>query len=156
MDAVDRNPGAVGAEIGRSPARLMARRAVEGRGKYVDDLVLPRMVDVTYVRSPYAHADILAIDVSAAKAFPGVIAVVTGAEIAERMTPWLGVMDNQPALKSMPQYALAVDRALWQGEPVAAIVAETRAIAEDAAELVAVDWQERPAVSNMELSLIHI
>lgn len=100
------------------------RRAVEGRGKYVDDLVLPRMVDVTYVRSPYAHADILAIDVSAAKAFPGVIAVVTGAEIAERMTPWLGVMDNQPALKSMPQYALAVDRALWQGEPVAAIVAE--------------------------------
>ena len=153
MDVVARNPGAVGSEIGRSPARLMARRAVEGRGKYVDDLVLPRMVDVTYVRSPYAHADILAIDVSAAKAFPGVIAVVTGAEIAERMTPWLGVMDNQPALKSMPQYALAVDRALWQGEPVAAIVAETRAIAEDAAELVAIDWQERPAVSNMERAL---
>ena len=153
MDFVARNPGAVGSEIGRSPIRLMARRAVEGRGKYVDDLVLPRMVDVTYVRSPYAHADILAIDVSAAKAFPGVIAVVTGAEIAERMTPWLGVMDNQPALKSMPQYALAVDRALWQGEPVAAIVAETRAIAEDAAELVAIDWRERPAVSNMERAL---
>lgn len=153
MDVAARNPGAVGSEIGRSPARLMARRAVEGRGRYVDDLVLPRMLDVAYIRSPFAHADILGIDVSAAQAVPGVIAVITGSEIAKRMSPWLGVMDNQPALKSVPQYALAVDRALWQGEPVAAIVAETRAIAEDAAELVSVDWRERPAVSNMETAL---
>ncbi|MEC7490613.1 MAG: xanthine dehydrogenase family protein molybdopterin-binding subunit [Pseudomonadota bacterium] len=153
MDVAARNPGAVGSEIGRSPARLMARRAVEGRGRYVDDLVLPRMLDVAYIRSPFAHADILGIDGSAAQAVPGVIAVIAGSEIAQRMSPWLGVMDNQPALKSVPQYALAVDRAMWQGEPVAAIVAETRAIAEDAAELVSVDWRERPAVSNMETAL---
>ena len=153
MDVAARNPGAVGSEIGRSPARLMARRAVEGRGRYVDDLVLPRMLDVAYIRSPFAHADILGIDGSAAQAVPGVVAVITGSEIAQRMSPWLGVMDNQPALKSVPQYALAVDRAMWQGEPVAAIVAETRAIAEDAAELVSVDWRERPAVSNMETAL---
>jgi carbon-monoxide dehydrogenase large subunit len=131
----------------------MARRAVEGRGRYVDDLILPRLVDVAYLRSPYAHADILGIDTSAAASVPGVIAVVTGAEIAERMTPWLAVMENQPALKTVPQYALAVDRALWQGEPVCAVVAETRAIAEDAAELVKVEWRERAPVGDMERAL---
>ena len=153
MDGHTPDPGASGTEIGKSPVRLMARRAVEGRGRYVDDLVLPRMVDAAFIRSPFAHADILGIDTAAALSVPGVIAVVTGAEIAERMTPWMGIMENQPALKSMPQYALAVDRALWQGEPVAVVVAETRAIAEDAAERVVVDWRERPAVSDMERAL---
>lgn len=153
MDGNTPDPAAAGTEIGKSPARLMARRAVEGRGHYVDDLVLPRLADVAYVRSPYAHAEIASIDVTAAAAAPGVIGVVTGAEIAERMTPWLGVMENQPALKTVPQYALAVDRARWQGEPVCAVVAETRAIAEDAAELVIVDWRELPAVTRMETAL---
>lgn len=153
MDGHSPSPAAPDSEIGRSPARLMARRAVEGRGRYVDDLVLPRVADVAYVRSPFAHADILGIDTGAARAVPGVIAVVTGAEIAERMTPWLAVMENQPALKTVPQFALAVDRALWQGEPVCAVVAETRAIAEDAAELVEVDWRERPPVTDMERAL---
>ena len=153
MDQATRDPGATGTEIGKSPARLMARRAVEGRGTFVDDLVLPRLADVAYVRSPYAHAEISGIDSTAAAAVPGVIAVVTGAEIAERMTPWLAVMENQPALKTIPQYALAVDRARWQGEPVCAVIAETRAIAEDAADLVAVDWRELPAVTRMETAL---
>ena len=147
------DPGATGTDIGKSRSRLMARRAVEGRGRYVDDLILPRLVDVAYLRSPYAHADILGIDTSAAAAVPGVVVVVTGAEIAERMTPWLAVMENQPALKTVPQYALAVDRALWQGEPVCAIVAETRSIAEDAAELVDVEWRERAPVGHMERAL---
>lgn len=147
------DPGATGTDIGKSRSRLMARRAVEGRGRYVDDLILPRLVDVAYLRSPYAHADILGIDTSAAAAVPGVVAVVTGAEIAERMTPWLAVMENQPALKTVPQYALAVDRALWQGEPVCAIVAETRSIAEDAAELVDVEWREQAPVGDMERAL---
>lgn len=153
MDGTGPSPDAPGSEIGKSPARLMARRAVEGRGHYVDDLVLPRVADVAYVRSPFAHADILNIDTDAARAVPGVIAVVTGAEIAKRMTPWLAVMENQPALKSVPQYALAVDRALWQGEAVCAVVAETRAIAEDAAELVVVDWHEKSPVTDMERAL---
>ena len=147
------DPAAAGGEIGKSRARLMARRAVEGRGRYVDDLVLPRLVDVAFVRSPHPHADILGIDTAAAAAMPGVIAVVTGAEIAARMKPWLAIMENQPALKTVPQYALAVDRALWQGEPVCAVVAETRAIAEDAADLVAVDWRPRAAVADMERAL---
>ena len=104
--------------VGSSPSRLMARRAVSGRGRHVEDLALPRMTDAAYVRSPFAHADILEIDASAARALPGVIAVVTGSEITERMTPWMGVMRNQPNLRTAPQYALAVDRALWQGEKI--------------------------------------
>ena len=92
MDGNRPDPAAAGTEIGKSPTLLMARRAVEGRGSYVDDLVLPRLADVAYVRSPYAHAEIAGIDTTAAAAVPGVIAVVTGAEIAERMTPWLAVM----------------------------------------------------------------
>lgn len=153
MDGNGPSPAAPGSEIGKSPPRLMARRAVEGRGRYVDDLALPRVADVAFVRSPFAHADILNIDTAAARAVPGVIAVVTGAEIAARMTPFLAVMENQPALKTVPQYALAVDRALWQGEPVCAVVAETRAIAEDAAELVVVDWRENQPVTDMERAL---
>lgn len=139
--------------VGSSPPRLMARRAVSGRARHVDDLALPRMTDAAYVRSPFAHADILEIDASAARTLPGVVAVVTGSEIAERMTPWMGVMRNQPNLRTAPQYALAVDRALWQGEPVAAVVAENRAVAEDAAEMVRVEWRERPAVADMERAL---
>jgi aerobic carbon-monoxide dehydrogenase large subunit len=153
MDGFTRDPETAGGAIGKSPARLMARRAVEGRARHVDDLTLPRTVDVAYVRSPFAHADIGEIDTTAASAVPGVIAVVTGAEIAERMTSWIGIMDNMPALKSVPQYALAVERAVWQGEPVVAVVAETRSIAEDAAELVIVDWQERPVVADMLTAL---
>ena len=126
MDGNAPSPAATDTEIGKSPARLMARRAVEGRARHVDDLTLPRTLEVAYVRSPFAHADIGNIDTSAAEAVPGVVAVVTGAEIAERMTSWIGIMDNMPALKSVPQFALAVDRAVWQGEPVAAVVADSR------------------------------
>ncbi|MEC8290136.1 MAG: hypothetical protein VX007_10990, partial [Pseudomonadota bacterium] len=80
----------------------MAQRAVEGRGHHVDDLAMSRMVEVAYVRSPFAHAEIGNIDTKAASELPGVVAVVTGREIADRMTPWIGTMDNQPALKSVP------------------------------------------------------
>ena len=153
MAATARDPGAADSAIGTSPARLMARRAVEGRGRHVDDVTPARTVEVAYVRSPYAHADIGEIDVTGAATMPGVVAVVTGREIAERMTPWVGIMENQPALKSAPQYALAVDRAVWQGEPVVAVVAETRAIAEDAAERVLVEWTEKQPVADMLTAL---
>ncbi len=153
MDMKRPDPGDATGEIGKSPARRMARRAVQGGGRYVDDLVLPRQVEVAYLRSPYAHADILGIDKSAALAMHGVVAVVTGAELAERYRPWMGVMENQPALRTVPQHALAIERARWQGEPVCAVVAETRAIAEDALERIAVEWRERLPVDDMETAL---
>ena len=141
------------AVIGRPLARPNARRAASGRGRHVGDLAFKRLVDVAFVRSPYAHARIVSIDPAGAAAQPGVVAVLTGAELAERTRPWLGTMRNAPALLSVPQYGMAVDCARWQGEPVAAVVAEDRARAEDAAERVAVVWEELQAVADVETAL---
>ena len=80
---------------------------------------------------------IKSIDADAAKKAPGVIAVVTGAELAKVITPWVGVLTHLKGIKSAPQYAIAVDRACWAGEAVCAVVARTRAEAEDGCELVA-------------------
>ncbi len=141
------------AVIGRSLARPNARRAASGRGRHVADLGFKRLVDVAFLRSPYAHARIRSIDIAGAKAQPGVVAVLTGAELAERSRPWLGTMKNAPALLSVPQYGMAVDCARWQGEPAVAVVAEGRARAEDAAEHVLVEWEELPAVADVETAL---
>ncbi len=149
LSAVDR-PNSY---IGRSVPRPNAKRLVAGRGQYVDDLRLPRMVHVAFLRSPHAHARILSIDSAAAKAAPGVVRVVTGAEMAEVCTPWVGVLHHLKGLKSAPQHALAVDRACWQGEPVVAVVARSRAEAEDAVGLVEVTWEELPAAVDMETAL---
>jgi aerobic carbon-monoxide dehydrogenase large subunit len=135
--------------IGRSVPRPNLARLAQGRGQYVSDVTLPRMVHVAFVRSPYAHARITAIDTAAAKAAPGVIAVVTGAELTKVITPWVGVLTH----KSAPQHAIAVDVARWQGEAVAAVVARTRAEAEDALPLVAVEYEELPAVTDPETAL---
>jgi carbon-monoxide dehydrogenase large subunit len=139
--------------IGRSVPRPNIRRLLQGRGRYVDDIQLPRMLHVAFVRSPYAHAAIEAIDATAAKAGPGVVAVVTGAELAEYCTPWVGVLSHLEGLKSQPQHALAIQKACWQGEAVVAVVAGTRAEAEDGVGLVEVQWRELPAVVDMERAL---
>src|SRR4029079_13623779 len=76
--------------IGRSVPRPNLHRLTQGRGQYVSDVSLPRMTHVAYVRSPYAHARIKGIDAAAAKKAPGVVAVVTGAELAKVITPWVG------------------------------------------------------------------
>ena len=128
--------------IGRSVPRPNAKRLLEGRGHFVDDIVLPRMLNVVFVRSPYAHARILSIDTTAAQSYPGVVAVVTGAQLAERHEPWVGVLKHLQGIVSPPQYAMAVEKACWQGEAVVAILAKTRAEGEDAAETVQIQWQE--------------
>src|SRR4029077_20607301 len=117
--------------IGRSVPRPNLQRLTQGRGQYVSDVTLPRMAHVAYVRSPHAHARIAGIATEAAKKAPGVIAVVTGPELAKVMTPWVGVLTHLKGLKSAPQSPIAVDRACWQGEAVCAVVAHTRAEAED-------------------------
>ena len=139
--------------IGRSVPRPNLQRLTQGRGQYVSDVALPRMAHVAYLRSPHAHARIVKIAAEAAKKAPGVIAVVIGAELAKVMTPWVGVLTHLKGLKSAPQYAIAVERACWQGEAVAAVVARTRAQAEDAAELVEVAYEELPAVTDPETAL---
>lgn len=139
--------------IGRSVPRPNTRRLVQGRGTYVDDIRLPRLVHVAFLRSPHAHAAIKSIDVSAAERNPGVVRVVSGAEMAKHCTPWVGVMTHMHGLKSAPQYALAIDRVRWQGEPFVAVVAQTRAQAEDALSLIEVQFDELLPVVDKETAL---
>ncbi|MGQ9367100.1 xanthine dehydrogenase family protein molybdopterin-binding subunit [Azospirillum sp. ST 5-10] len=139
--------------VGRGVPRPNARRLLQGRGTYVDDVVLPRMVHVAYLRSPHAHARILRVDAAAALDMPGVVAVVDGRQLAEVCAPFVGTLSHLAGMRSPPQHALAVDRACWQGEAVLAVVAETRARAEDAMQAIAVEWQVLPAVTRMDTAL---
>jgi carbon-monoxide dehydrogenase large subunit len=159
MKIVDDNPPVLTAldrpnsYIGRAVPRPNLTRLTEGRGQYVSDVVLPRMAHVAYLRSPHAHARIVSIETAAAKKAAGVIAVVTGAELAKVITPWVGVLTHLKGIKSAPQHAIAVERACWQGEAVCAVVARTRAQAEDACELVEITYEELPVVADAETAL---
>jgi carbon-monoxide dehydrogenase large subunit len=139
--------------IGKTVPRPNLDRLLQGRGQYVSDLELPRMAHVVFLRSPHAHARIVAIDADAARRMSGVISIVTGPELEAVVTPWVGVLSHLKGLKSAPQHAIAVDRVCWQGEAVAAIVATSRAAAEDAMEHVAVDYEELEAVTDMRTAL---
>jgi len=139
--------------IGRSVPRPNLARLTQGRAQFVSDVVLPRMAHVAFVRSPHAHARITAIETATARKAPGVIAVVTGAELAKVITPWVGVLTHLKGIKSAPQHAIAVERACWQGEAVCAVVARSRAEAEDGCALIEVSYEELPAVTDAETAL---
>jgi aerobic carbon-monoxide dehydrogenase large subunit len=139
--------------IGRAVPRPNLARLLQGRGQFVSDLVLPRMAHVAFVRSPHAHARMRSIDTAAARRAPGVVAVVTGAELAAVCTPWVGVLTHLKGLKSAPQHAIAVERACWQGEAVAAVVGKSRALAEDGAALVGVEYEPLTPVTDAETAL---
>ena len=146
-------PPSDGDYVGRSVVRPQTARLVAGRGTYTDDVAVARLLHVAFVRSPHAHARIAAIDTTAAAALPGVVAVVTGRDLAARCEPWVGVLKNYAGMKSAPQYPLAVDKAVWQGEPVVAVVAESRALAEDGCACVRVEWEALPPVVDAEAAL---
>jgi aerobic carbon-monoxide dehydrogenase large subunit len=139
--------------IGRVVPRPNLDRLMQGRGLYVSDLELPRMAHAVFVRSPHARANIAAIEASTAKQMPGVIAIVTGEELVSVITPWVGVLSHLKGLKSAPQRAIAIGRVCWQGEAVAAVVATSRAAAEDAADIVSVEYEELEAVTDMRTAL---
>jgi len=139
--------------IGKTVPRPNLDRLMQGRGAYVSDMELPRMAHVVFLRSPHAHARIVNVDIEAARQMPGVVAVVTGKELADVITPWVGVLSHLKGLKSAPQHAIAIDRVCWQGEAVAAVVATSRALAEDTAEQVLVSYEELDAVTDMRTAL---
>ncbi len=139
--------------IGRSVPRPNMQRLLQGRAQYVSDVTLPRMAHVAFVRSPHAHAEIRNIESTKAAKSPGVIAIVTGIELAKIMTPWVGVLTHLKGIKSAPQYPIAIGRARWQGEAIVAVVARTRAQAEDACELVEIEYAELPPVTDPETAL---
>ena len=141
--------------LGQAVPRFEDPRLLRGGGRYVDDMVLPRMAFGYVLRSPHAHARIRSIDTTAAKATPGVLAVLTGADW--QASGWgdlpsaSGNMrrDGSPAYR--PRFpALVKDRVRWVGDYVAFVVAETRHQAADAAELIEVDYEPLPAVVSTE------
>jgi aerobic carbon-monoxide dehydrogenase large subunit len=135
--------------IGRRRPRPATRRALEGRGRYVDDFSLPRMLHAAFLRSPYARARILAIDTGAAKSVAGVARVVTGADLEKICAGWRGNSGVLPGLNSPLQRALAVAQVAYQGEPVAAVLADSRAAAEDGVEQIHVEWQEETPTRSL-------
>jgi len=140
---------------GASIKRSEDPRILTGGGRYVDDVKLPGMLHAAFVRSPMAHARVLSVDVSAARALPGVVAAFTGAEL-EEMT--VSGPDPLAALMGGPGPApeftlLATDKVRFVGDPVAVVVAESRYLAEDGCELVEVEYDELPPVANASTAL---
>ena len=136
--------------IGRSVSRPNAKRLLAGRGRYVTDLLLPRMLHAAFFRSPHAHARIIAIETSQAASAPGVRLVATGEDLARLCKPWVGTLDHFKGMKSPPQLPLAIGKVVWAGQPIVAVVAETRAKAEDALELIAVEFEDLEPVIDID------
>src|SRR5918994_6313533 len=137
--------------IGASVRRKEDQRFVTGRGHYVDDLTRPGQAYAYFLRSPHAHAVIRAIDTSAAKAKPGVLAVLTGEELAADkvgglICGWMIHSKDGTPMKAGPHPALALGKVRYVGDHVAVVVAETLAQAKDAAEAIVVDYEVLPAV----------
>lgn len=136
--------------VGRPLRRKEDARLVRGKGKFVDDIKLLEMLHLGFVRSPYAHANITNVDVSEAEKLPGVVCTLTGQEVSKLIDPFFEI-GPAPSNRIL-DYPMAVDRARYQGEPVAAVIAETPAIAEDAAEVVRVDYEPLVAVIDGEIA----
>jgi aerobic carbon-monoxide dehydrogenase large subunit len=139
--------------IGAPLRRLEDRRFLTGRGRFVADVELPAALHCVLVRSPHAHARIRAIDTSAARAAPGVVAVFTGADMAaDGMAPmrplWIIRSRDGSPMAEPPRFALARGTVRHVGEPVAAVFAERREQAADAAERVVVDYDPLPVVTD--------
>jgi 2-furoyl-CoA dehydrogenase large subunit len=126
-------------------------RLIRGAGLFTDDVVGPGLLHVHIVRSPYAHARIVAVDTSAAEALPGVVCTLTGREIAAQCEPYMQIAP--PPAAAIEDYPMAVDRVRYQGEPVAAVVAESAAIAADGGELVRVEFEVLTPVMDVETAL---
>ncbi len=135
--------------IGKSVKRVEDKRFITGRGNYTDDIVLPRQTYAAFVRSPYAHAKIISVDTSAAKAMPGVVAVYTGADVAHvNGVPcgWQVNFKNGDTMKEPKHPLLVADKARHAGDAVAVVIAESKEEATDAVEAIAVEYEELPCV----------
>ena len=136
--------------VGSRIKRREDPRLIMGRGTFVDDIQLPRMTYAAILRSPYAHARIRGINVSKAKALPGVVAVMTGADLQGKNVPcgW-----TLPDIKVAPHPALAVGKVRYTGDAVAVVVADERYIARDALDLIEVDFEPLPVVVDAEKAI---
>jgi aerobic carbon-monoxide dehydrogenase large subunit len=139
--------------VGKGKARADARRLVAGAGCYVDDIATPGALHIAFVRSTHAHAAILSIDSTEAACMPGVVRVVCARDLEGICKPMQVAMPGLDMPTASLQYPLAINEVCWQGAPVAAIAARSRAEAEDAAEHVLVEYNELPAVVDAQQAL---
>lgn len=138
---------------GASIRRTEDPRLLAGRGQYIDDVTVPKMIEAAVLRSPVAHARIVKIDTSRARELPGVFDVITGQDLAALAGPqpviWFPIPDQRIARTR----ALATDRVRWVGQAVAAVVATDRYVAEDALELIDVEYEQLPVVADLDAAL---
>ena len=133
--------------IGESIKRKEDGRFLRGKGNYIDDMELPGMLHMAILRSPHAHARIKSVDTSAAGAMPGVIAVVTGELMAQHKLAWM------PTMSGDTQAVLATDKVRFQGQEVAAVIAETKYQAEDARDAIVIEYDILPAVTSPQQAM---
>src|SRR5436305_1286273 len=144
--------------IGQPVRRVEDRRFLTGHGRYLDDISRPRQVHAAMLRSPHAHARIAALNTAEAVALPGVLAVLTGEDLARDSIgaiPCVSAVTNRDGspMASPPRPAIARERVRHVGDTVAMVIAETAAAARDAAELIAVDYEPLPAVVDAARAL---
>lgn len=136
--------------IGKSVKRIEDKRFITGKGRYTDDINLPGMTHAYILRSPYAHARIKSIDTSAAAAMQGVVTIMTGDEVGHYGVPcgWQVNFKNGETMKEPPHPLLVKDKVRHVGDAVVMVVAESREIAQDAAEAIIVDYEVLPAITD--------
>ncbi len=135
--------------IGKPLTRKEDKRLVTGQGRYLDDIVVPGALHVSFVRSPHAHARILGVSADAARDLPGVTGVFTGADLDK----WTNRLRLAPPIEGLHPTEIAtlpIDKVRFHGDPVAVVVARDRYVAEDAAELVEVEYEVLPAIASLE------
>ncbi len=133
--------------IGHSVRRKEDARFIRGKGNYIDDIHLPGMLYMSILRSPFAHAKLNGIDASRAQAVPGVIAVVTGELMAQHNLAWM------PTMSGDTQAVLVTDKVRFQGQEVAAVIAEDPYVAKDALELIDVDYEALDVVISPQQAM---
>ena len=141
--------------VGSRVKRVEDPRLLVGRGNYVGGMKLPGMAEMALLRSPHAHARIVAVHTEAARDLPGVNAVFTGADLRDRIRPMRADLDTQknPQYKACDWYPLAFDKVRYVGDAVALVVAANRYVAEDAVGLIEVDYEVLAPIVNPELAL---
>ncbi|MHA6795724.1 xanthine dehydrogenase family protein molybdopterin-binding subunit [Pseudonocardia bannensis] len=138
--------------VGSRVKRVEDRRMLLGQSKYLPDLEVPGMVHAAFLRSPHAHAKILSIDTTEAQNLEGVVAIFTGADIAAHTKPLVSVL-QRPESVACTKPLLAVDKVRHVGEALAVVIADSRYIAEDAIDLIQVEWEVLPAVTDAEAAI---
>nr|WP_307724160.1 hypothetical protein [Pseudonocardia asaccharolytica] len=142
-----------GKYTGRPMARTEDPRLLAGRGRYIDDVTVPRMLEAAVLRSPIAHGRILRVDASRARELPGVFDVLTGPDLAAVAGVQPVIWKPVPGQRLAQTFALVTDRVRWVGQAVAAVAAVNRYVAEDALELIDVEYEPLPVAANLDAAL---